>query len=1094
MKRIIYTLLLLSVFYGCSKTITGPTPMPLSVSPKAGYNQSPIPVAISGNGFQAMPVNILSGNLTTKLPQVFLNTSPVTYLAVTMVSQTVIKATVPSGIAVASGTWVTYSVTVVNPTGKSGTLKNAYIVSSYPPPVITSASVCNNAGTLLLSIGGSNFFGKPDLIIVSTSGTIITANVNAVSSTSITATIGTNLSSGSYTVVVTNPDSQQASFTISITQIQACLLPSISSIYPIFGWTNADTNITIIGTNFSFPATVIFTPASSTSGIKLTYVAYVSSSQIQAVVNKGMPIGWYDVTVQNPDGQQAIYLNGFYVSANPPPVITSISPASGSTNSPTQLTIIGNYFALDATVTVIDALGNSYNCSITPPQSATVITCTTPVLSVGVYLIRLTNTSDHTYYEYSSFVITNPANNLGGFTLSQQKLIIGRQGLATVAGNDNIGNKIIYAIGGDDGAGGHILDSVEFNIPDRFGNLNSWHLTSPLIYKTTGATAFQYNGFVYVLGGLTPTGYTSTIQRAKILTTDSSPVVSFENISAFTTGTLSSGTWVYEVSANMPTGTTYIGESLPSPVVFTTTAQSGSIQLSWQPVSVWSPITRSFINATGYNIYRNISGTFQPVLIAWNLNSTSFIDNGSYQPISITDTASGFPTTLQDPVISNATPSSTGGTLSPGTYYYRVSAVNYRGETPALNFTLVTTTSNTSSVTLVFNQVPGAEYYRVYRSPYPNMPKGNEVLIIPMTLSTTIIDDGSSVPIQNITPSSGYIAPLPNGSLGPFRFLSASLSVGRGYLGSAVGHTQTGTTYGYAIGGTSNGSLGLSTVDAIQVSANPITSATLVSGSLAASTYTYAVTAIVPDGELANAGVFVTNVSTGGITFTWAAVQGASSYNIYRDSGAGLEYISNTTGLTFTDNGLYTPVAGAKPVGGGVGNVFPTSNLLTARCQLGSLSSDKSNLPLAITDTSSYVYAAGGYNNGVVLNDIEASRIQGDGSLEPFTEVQKDTNTTPQTYSIVGEFFMQDSNNYMYIFGGYYNGVQSKVQDFYFDVSGNPEKAGSNANGAGLNQARYLGGGILLGPYFYFIGGTNNGTPTTLSSDNVLNSVEQVIY
>jgi hypothetical protein len=68
------------------------------------------------------------------------------------------------------------------------------------------------------------------------------------------------------------------------------------------------------------------------------------------------------------------------------------------------------------------------------------------------------------------------------------------------------------------------------------------------------------------------------------------------------------------------------------------------------------------------------------------------------------------------------------------------------------------------------------------------------------------------------------------------------------------------------------------------------------------------------------------------------------------------------------------------------------------------------------------------------------------------------------------------------------------VQDFNFDVNGNPVKAGTNANGAGLTQGRYLGAGVLLGPYFYFIGGTSNGTPTTLSSDTVLNTIEQVIY
>ncbi|MCL5791889.1 MAG: hypothetical protein M1332_02635 [Deltaproteobacteria bacterium] len=153
--------------------------------------------------------------------------------------------------------------------------------------------------------------------------------------------------------------------------------------------------------------------------------------------------------------------------------------------------------------------------------------------------------------------------------------------------------------------------------------------------------------------------------------------------------------------------------------------------------------------------------------------------------------------------------------------------------------------------------------------------------------------------------------------------------------------------------------------------------------------------------------------------------------------------------------------------------------------------SDKQNLPVAITDDSGYLYVAGGYNAGV-QNTIEVSRIQGDGSLEPFTNVQKDTNTNALTYTITGPFFLEDSNNYMYIFGGYTTHVTPSVQDF--DVTPTPYKMATNANGAGMVSARYLGGGVLLGPYFYFIGGTSNGTPTTLSSDTVLNTVEQVIY
>ncbi len=1190
MKKIIFIVLIISsVFYGCSKTITGPAPQPLSVSPQAGYNQSVIPVTITGSGFQAVPFNILSGNLTTKLPQVYLNTSPITYLSVTKVSQTVIQATIPSGIAIAAGTWVTYSVTVVNPTGKSGTLPDAYIVSTYPPPQVTNVFPCGgyNGTTTQITISGSNFFGTPSVIIINgQTGSQTTIPVNSVSPTTIIATVPSGLTPGTYDVVVINPDSQHASLpggfrvsnipnpvissvtpnqasygqtsgitititgtgfiqsgttnvflstitstvylsnvtVISTTQMTAVIPqtlavgsynltvqnpnceigtlnnaftvvslppPSISTVNPMFGWTGGQTNVSIAGANFNFPPRVVLTLSGTTTGMTLTYVAMVSSSQLNAVIPQGMAVGWYNVTVINPDGGTATYPNAFYVSANPPPVITSISPASGATNVATSITITGYDFASNATATAIDSSGNSYNCSIVPPQSSTDITCTVNLPSTGAYVIRVTNTSDNTYYDYASFAVTNPARNVGNTSPSAQSLIIGRQGLAAVTGHDNLGDRFMYALGGDDGFGGHTLDSVEFAQPDEFGNLSPFNLTSPLLYKTTGAAAFQYDNYIYVMGGDAPTA-TSAIERAKILTTDGAPLLSFEKLSVFTTGTLPANTWVYTVSANLPTNTTDIGESLPSPIVFTSTTSNGAIGFSWNPVQVWDPVTHAFVSATGYNVYRNVSGGFNPVLIAWNIPSTSFVDDGSYNPISITNTTSGFPTALQDPVITSATPSSSGGTLSQGTYFYRISAVNYRGETPALNSMEVTTTSSTSSVTISFAPVPGAEYYKVYRTPYADMPQDNEVLLLPMTLSTTIVDDGGTTPDQSIVPSSGSIAPLPYGSLGPFMQLSASLSSARAYLGAAVGHTQTGTTYGYAIGGTGNGSAALGTVDTMALSANPITSVTLTSGSLAGGTYTYAVTAITPDGELPNAGMLVTSVSTGGVQFTWDAVPSASAYNIYRDTGSGLQYIHTIVGTTFTDNGSFSPTPGASPAGGGLGNPSPTSALQTARFQLATLSADKTNLPTAITDTSSYLYIGGGYNGGTV-NTIEVSRIQGDGSLEPFQYLKQSNGISNALYAICGQIQLIDSNDFFYVFAGY--PLTQNIEDFEFGSSPYTLYTGYPNNDGGKTLTyHYLGSGVLLGSYFYLIGGASAGSPTALSSDTVLNTVEQVIY
>lgn len=67
------------------------------------------------------------------------------------------------------------------------------------------------------------------------------------------------------------------------------------------------------------------------------------------------------------------------------------------------------------------------------------------------------------------------------------------------------------------------------------------------------------------------------------------------------------------------------------------------------------------------------------------------------------------------PTLKTATPSTTGGTLAAGTYFYRVTALGSTGETLGSNELSATTTGTTSSVALSWAAVTGATGYRVYR-------------------------------------------------------------------------------------------------------------------------------------------------------------------------------------------------------------------------------------------------------------------------------------------------------------------------------------------------------------------------------------------
>lgn len=86
---------------------------------------------------------------------------------------------------------------------------------------------------------------------------------------------------------------------------------------------------------------------------------------------------------------------------------------------------------------------------------------------------------------------------------------------------------------------------------------------------------------------------------------------------------------------------------------------------------------------------------------------------------------------------------STGGTLVPATYYYRVSAINALGETLASTETsqVVGAGTNTNTVTVNWAAITGATGYKVY-----GRSTGAELLIATVGAVTTYIDTGAVTP------------------------------------------------------------------------------------------------------------------------------------------------------------------------------------------------------------------------------------------------------------------------------------------------------------------------------------------------------------
>jgi hypothetical protein len=120
--------------------------------------------------------------------------------------------------------------------------------------------------------------------------------------------------------------------------------PTVLSITPTSGPTAGGTVVTIRGANFAAGATVAI------GGVAATTVSVVSSTSIQATTG-ARAAGAGDVSVVV-DGKASTLASAFTYVALPPPTLTAISPASGSTAGGTTVTLTGTNFAAGATVTI----------------------------------------------------------------------------------------------------------------------------------------------------------------------------------------------------------------------------------------------------------------------------------------------------------------------------------------------------------------------------------------------------------------------------------------------------------------------------------------------------------------------------------------------------------------------------------------------------------------------------------------------------------------------------------------------------------------------------------------------------------------------
>jgi hypothetical protein len=336
---------------GVTFTVTA-APTLASISPASGVLGTNVPVTLTGTNFASNSTVNVSG-------------SGITVSNVQVVSATQITATF--GIAT-NATPGADTVTVTS----AGLITNGVTFTVTVPTLISISPVGGVQGmNVPVTLTGTNF--APNATVnVSDSGVTV-SNVQVVSATQITATFGITSNSipGVDTVTVTSAGVVTNGVTFTVTAV-----PTLISINPASGAQGTNVPVTLTGTNFAASSTVNV----SGSGITVSNVQVVSATQITATLTiaSNAALGGYTVSVTS----AGVTSNGVtFTTVPPPPVLSSLSPASGGAGNSVPVTLTGANFLPGAT---LSSTNSSLSFSNVNVVSSTQMTATFTLASNAV--------------------------------------------------------------------------------------------------------------------------------------------------------------------------------------------------------------------------------------------------------------------------------------------------------------------------------------------------------------------------------------------------------------------------------------------------------------------------------------------------------------------------------------------------------------------------------------------------------------------------------------------------------------------------------------------------------------------------------------
>ena len=179
------------------------------------------------------------------------------------------------------------------------------------------------------------------------------------------------------------------------------------------------TTITLTGTGFKAGSTITFGSVNGVGGVAGTSPTFVNATTY-TVVAPPHAAGTVEVTMTDVNSIVSTLTGAFVYANNPPPGITSVSPALGSIGGGTPVTISGVNFRAGATVSFGGTNGFNTSAPVTPTSINTYTSKTNTALSESGNVVTVTTTTNHNLIVGQSIAIAGvvPGGYNGIYTVA----------------------------------------------------------------------------------------------------------------------------------------------------------------------------------------------------------------------------------------------------------------------------------------------------------------------------------------------------------------------------------------------------------------------------------------------------------------------------------------------------------------------------------------------------------------------------------------------------------------------------------------------------------------------------------------------------